>query len=364
MRSGAAVSKGSLRHATNLQFVAGPVGPPDPPPSGDKPNILYGAAEFGLSSVFQDQFHVSDPPSPASDLWAFSPGGRNAAVAPPSLLVSDTVIMETVTLGGKPARRVQRWMMPYRRWFGWVNTLVVTGAAKGAVIVDAFIPSDCEFRSADGKTDGKTAIGLVTAPAGTPNFNLHNLADGGNRWPWEQAWNGGAVGHHGLNFSTSGGNLRFKLYSHSIRIGGAAQARKGNGQGGLVGTSFIVPKDRWVTIEMYIEIDTNGQNGVLSVWLTDAGVTTRVIHYTNLDFGGALGTRNYATLPREGGFTWGISPQGSLNITAPAKVRGLLSRHMPGGWGGGDTTADRNLYWNQYTTGRWNLYNWRYWQGS
>lgn len=350
--------RNSRRVSSNVFFEDEP--PPTPPPVGDKPAVLYGTEGYGLPIIFQDTAHIADSSNMAGNLWNQWPGGRNAGIAAPSNNVNNTVVMQTVEVGGKPARRVFAFKRPQALWFGWEHTIVppYVGYQQMVVAADIFIPTNYAFISADGKTDGKTCIGLITAPAGTPDFSMHSKAEGGNTWPWEQKWNNGAVSHHGLNFSSSGGNYYLKLYSHVLRIGGLSCQRKGNGSGGLIGPSFIVPKGRWVTIEMLVKVDTNGLNGVLSVWQTDLGVTTRVIHYTNLDFGSAVGTRYYTTQGRENGFSWGTTPQ-NMVLTSPAFCRGGVSREMPGGWSGTDTAASRAQYHNTSPNGVNYMYNYR-----
>lgn len=351
---------------------------PPAPPSGDKPNVLIGAANLGLSSTYQDQYHTSDPPDIAGDLWGFSPSARNTGIAPPSTAagIANSVGMATVTVGGKPARRVNRWRMPQGGWFGWAHTMAVTGSAKAAVAVDIFYPTTWRYQGSTGKRDGKTPIGFSTMPSGTPTFHWHNASDGGNRYPWEQGGgSGGACAHHGLNFSSvPGGDPYFKLYSHALGYSGIASKRSKvtngvyTGQAGIlhpnVGPNFTIQRGVWTTVEMFIQVDTNGRNGIIRVWTTANGVTTLRINLTDLDLGGMVGTRNYATMPRQDNFTWGATPQ-SLVIASGrgALVRGLMSRHMPGGWPGGDTQADRNNWWNIYSTGELYTYNWRFWQG-
>jgi len=340
--------------------------PTTPPPAiGDKPAVLYGAADYGLSLVFQDSFHVSDPPNLADDLWAFSPGSRNAPVAPPSTDINNTVRMATVEVGGKPARRVHKWIQPTGGWTGWAHTADIAGRAEMCVAVDWFVPTNWRYESATGRRDGKTCIGLTTAPAGPLPFEWHNAGDGGNRYPWEQGGgSGGACAHHGLNFSSpSNGDPYVGVYSHTLGYSGIASQRTKippTGQAGIahpLARRFTIPRGRWVTIEFYIKIDTNGRNGVITVWMTDNGVTTREIHWSDLDLGGMLGVRNYATMPRQNNFTWGATPR-SLNITTPALCRGLMSRHMYGGWPGGDSQSERNTFWNVYY-GEWYTFNWR-----
>lgn len=348
---------------------------PPPPPSGDKPNVIYGPQGLGLSSIYQDQYHIADPSDLAYNLWNFSPGSYNGRIGNPTVPHSNTVRMATVTLGDKPARRVNEWRMPQTAWFGWKNSVDVVGSSKGSVTVDMFIPSDYKYKGigSDGRTDGKTAIALYTGPDG--DNGGHIGAEGGNTYPWQQGDTGGVNAHHGLNFKHKDSNengefIELGLYSHAIGYGGLASKRSqipSTGAGGLIHpaigwTGFLVPRNRWFTIEMFCQVDTNGQNGILSVWVTDNGITTRVIHLTDLDFGGMTGTRNYATMGRQDNFTWGTTPQ-SLVLTKPAKFRGIMSRHMPGGWPGVDDQASRNKFWNRYSTGRWHTYNWRIWQG-
>lgn len=347
---------------------------PTPIPAGDKPNTLIGAAGLGLALVFQDQFHVQDPPNLAADLWNYRPSARNAAIAAPSTDVTNTQVMTTVTVGGKPARRVHEFRMPKGVWWGWTNSAEPdsVGGTKGAVAVDVFVPSDYRYEAKNGRRDGKTAIGIWIAPAGVATWNYHK-GEGGSTYPWQQAiGNGGVSVRSGLNFSSySNGDPYFTLYTHVLGYNGIASKRSQTpptGAAGLIHPTLgwdlkiPIPRGRWITVEKFVQVDTNGKNGILSVWTTDNGVTTRWIHLTDLDFGGMTGTRNYATMPRQDNFTWGTTPQ-SLNITLPSKVRGFFSRHMPGGWPGGDSQAERDNFWNLYTTGRWYMYNWRYWQG-
>lgn len=355
----------------NAEFIPNP---PDPPsPTGDKPNVLIGAAGLGLASAFQDQFHIADPVNMAYNLWGAHAGSSNRPIAPPSTVFSNSCRMATVEVGGKPPRRVHEFRMPPQVWWGWTNSLdILPGTNKGAVAVDLFIPSSHRYESANNKRNGKTSIGLWTGPN---TATSHVGADGGNTYPWQQAHAGGANAHHGFNFGfdTVDGPIKLLLYSHALGYSGTASKRtklpNPDGSAGILHpvlgwTTFTVQRERWVTIEMFVQVDTNGQNGILSAWLTDQGVTTRVIHLTDLDFGGMTGTRNYATMPRQDNFTWGATPQ-SLVITQPSKVLGIMSRHMPGGWPGGDTTTDRNNWWNKVGyDGRFYYHNWRYFRGN
>jgi hypothetical protein len=264
--------------------------------------------------------------------------------------------MATVAVGGKPERRVLECRMPQAAWFGRENTQHFAGAgySEMGLAVDVFVPSDYAYDTANAKHNGKTHIGLRIGP--DDGGQAAYTSEGGSFYPWQQT-NGAC--HVGLNFSQSGSNLVFSPYSHYLRRSGLALARSnGNGSGGANDAGITIPKGRWVTVEMYVKLDTNGLNGIFRCWLTDGATTTLWVNLADVDFGGMAGTRNYPSMGKFSPFTWGATPQ-ALVVAAGNRIRGKMGRHMPGGANGSDNQDQRNNWWNTSANGRWYLYNWR-----
>jgi len=298
-----------------------------PARSADKPTSAQVVDKMGMPLVYQDTWDVSVPSEPRQNLWGCKPGLRNAQVADPAKEV-EIFSFPTKWLGDKPARRVLEITQPAMSWWGWENTQFWdTPKRRIGIAVDIFVPSTYTFvtKNNPAGANGKSHIGGTIGPA--------EINRPGGKWPLCE---GGSTlvaqqscANFGLNMNIKNGRWHFKHYAHWLRQHGIIRDEVIHRAVGFTGEpSPPLSHDRWHTIEMFVQMDTNGRDGELHAYVDGEAWNGSILK--GLDWGASKG--------------WGI--------------RGLMGRHMPGGWNGRDTRSQRDKWWSDQTN-RLYMYNWR-----